>query len=99
LFNCYVCGSDFQVQAGHIEYEYRIITLCRLCALKSLTDLIFKCTCGNYDFIAKYPYRLKILANRLELSLSTRECMANGLALVEATVCAACKSAPTTPNP
>jgi hypothetical protein len=79
------------VQAGYIEYEYRIVSLCRLCALKALTNLIFKCSCGKYDFLAKYPNRLRMLASRLELPLSTRESMANGLALVESTTCAACK--------
>jgi hypothetical protein len=92
MINCYICGSDFQVQAGHIEYECRVVSLCRLCALKSLTNFIFKCSCGKYDFLTKYPHRVRILASRLELPFSTREFMATGLALVESTTCAACKT-------
>jgi hypothetical protein len=92
LVNCYICGSDFQVQARHIAYRCRVVTLCRLCALRAITHVIFKCTCGKYDFISKYPHRLRILADRLQLPPSTREFMANGLALVESTSCAACKT-------
>jgi hypothetical protein len=92
LVRCYICGSDFHVQAGYIEYECRIVSLCRLCALKALTNFIFKCSCGKYDFLTKYPHRLRILAGRLQLPPATREAMAHGLALVESTTCAACRT-------
>ena len=90
--HCYICGSDYRVQARHIAYQCRVVTLCRLCALKSITHIIFRCSCGKCDFIEKYPHRLRILANRLQLSPAAREFMANGLALVESTSCLACKT-------
>lgn len=90
MATCYICGSDFQVQARHIPYQCRVVTVCRLCALRAVTHIIFRCTCGNCDFIAKYPHRLRILAARLKLPVSTQEFMANGLALVESTSCKAC---------
>ncbi len=90
--HCYICGSDYQVQARHIPYQCRVVTLCRLCALKGITHIIFRCSCGRCDFIEKYPHRLRILANRLQLSSATREFMASGLALVESTSCSACKT-------
>jgi hypothetical protein len=93
LVTCYLCGSDFQVQARHIAYQCRVVTLCRVCALKAVTHIIFKCSCGNCEFIAKYPYRLRILAERLRLPPATREFMADGLALVESDSCAACQQA------
>ena len=92
LVTCYICGSDFHVQARHIEYECRVVTLCRLCALKAITNVIFKCACGKYDFLAKYPHRLRILANRLQLPPSTKEFMANGLAIVESASCKECRT-------
>ena len=92
MVRCYICGSDFQVQARHLEYKCQVVTLCRLCALKSITDVIFKCACGKYDFLAKYPHRMRILAMRLHLPLDTEEYMANGLAIVESASCKVCKS-------
>lgn len=91
---CYICGSDYHVQARHIPYQYRVVSLCGLCALKGITHIIFRCSCGKCDFIAKYPHRLRILANRLHLPSATKEFMANGLALVESTSCSACKILP-----
>jgi hypothetical protein len=90
--HCYICGSDYWLQARHIPCQCRVVTLCRLCALKSITHIIFRCSCGKCDFIEKYPHRLRILANRLQLSSAAREFMANGLALVESTSCLACQT-------
>jgi hypothetical protein len=87
---CYICGSDFQVQARHIAYKYKVVCLCRLCTLKSITHIIFRCSCGKCDFIAKFPHRLRILAERMRLSSVARELMANSLALVESNSCTAC---------
>lgn len=89
---CFICGSDYQVQARHIPYLCRVVTLCGLCALKSITHIIFRCSCGHCDFIEKYPHRLRILANRLQLSSAARESMVNGLALVESNTCSTCKT-------
>jgi hypothetical protein len=98
LFSCYICGSDFRVQARHIPYQCRVVTLCRLCAFRAVTHVIFKCACGRYDFIAKYPHRLRILAHRLRLPPSTQDCMANGLALVESASCTRCQTAAKSPS-
>jgi hypothetical protein len=90
---CYICGSDFQIQARHVAYQCRVICLCRLCALKSVTHIIFRCTCGRCDFVAKFPHRLRILAERLQLTPAARDLMAESVALVESSSCTACKAA------
>ncbi len=92
MVTCYICGSDYHVQARHVEYRFRVVTLCRLCSLKALNNVIFKCACGQYDFLEKYPQTLRILANRLQFSPATKQCIANGLAIVESTSCNACKT-------
>ena len=91
LVSCYFCGSDVQVQARHIDFQCRVVTLCRVCALKAVTHIIFRCNCGKCDFIAKYPHRLRILAQRLHLPPAARESMAAGLALVESDSCVKCQ--------
>lgn len=93
MVTCYICGSDFHVQARHLEYQCRVVTLCRLCSLRALHQVIFKCACGKYDFLAKYPHRLRILADRLQLPPATTEFMAEGLAIVESASCLVCQKA------
>ncbi len=94
IVHCFLCGSEYRVQARQIPYQCRVVTLCRLCALKSITHIVFRCKCGKCDFIEKYPHRLRILAKRLQLPTATSEFMASGLALVESASCSACKTSP-----
>ena len=89
---CYICQSEFHVQAHVLEYQCRVVTLCRLCSLRAVTDLIFKCTCGRYDFLAKYPHRVRILVDRLHLPPAALECLSHGVAVIESKTCQACQA-------
>jgi hypothetical protein len=89
---CYICQSDFHVQARVLEYQCRVVTLCRLCSLMAVSNLIFKCSCGRYDFLAKYPHRVRILVKRLHLPSAALDSLSLGLAVIESSSCQACQA-------